>query len=123
MRRSKRIALALLVALSFLGPFIEALVRGEVEPLGKFELAETFVALALIFWWYHLDKAEHGYRAGPLMNGGMLVLTALAMPVYLLRTRGWKRGAIATAIAIGVFAALYALGEAGEWLGKKMGPP
>jgi hypothetical protein len=119
---SKYIALGLLTAVSFFGPFAESLITGTVEPYGKWELTETLVALVLIFWWYHIDKAEHGYRAGPLLNGGMLLAVIVAMPIYFIRSRGWKRGAIATAFAIGVFAVLLGLGEAAEWLGKKMGP-
>jgi hypothetical protein len=46
----------------------------------------------LIFWWYHVDKAEHGYRAGPLLNGGMLLAVVVAMPIYFIRSRGWKNG-------------------------------
>jgi len=116
--RSKRTALALLAVVSFLGPFLEVLVTGGTEPYGKWELGETLLALALIFWWYHIDKAEHGYRAGPLMNGGMLLAAVIAMPIYFIRSRGWKRGAKATLIAAGVFAILYGLGEAGEYLGR-----
>src|SRR5215470_14530421 len=118
---SKLTALGLLALVSLVGPLVEVAMTGAVDPLGKFELGET--ALALVFWWFHLDKAEHGYRAGPLMNGGMLLLTAVAMPIYLVRSRGWKRGAPAVLIAVVLFAVLYGLGEAGEWLGKKMGPP
>jgi hypothetical protein len=40
------------------------------------------------------------------------------MPIYFIRSRGWKRGAKATLIAAGVFAILYGLGEAGEYLGR-----
>ena len=121
--RSKQVALALLALVSFLGPFLETLVTGGVEPYGKWEIGETLVALVLVFCWYHVDKAQHGYRAGPLMNGAMLLVLALAMPVYLVRSRGWKRGAIAIAVAAAIFLVLLGLGEAGEWLAKKMGPP
>lgn len=114
--RSKQIALALLALVSFAGPFLEVLVTGGVEPYGKWDLAATFVALSLVFWWFHVDKAEHGYRAGPLMNGGMLLAAVVAMPIYLVRSRGWKGGAIATAVAVAVFAVLLGLGEAGEYL-------
>ena len=120
---SKTIALALLALVSFLGPFLETLITGRVEPYGTWEIAETVLALVLVFWWYHADKGERGYRAGPLMNGGMLLVMALAMPIYLIRSRGWKQGAIAVAVAVAVFVVLLGLGEAGEWLGKKMGPP
>jgi hypothetical protein len=106
----------LLALVSFAGPFLEQLVTGSVEPLGKWEIGETLVALALIFWWYHVDKAEHGYRAGPLMNGGMLLVLMIALPIYLIRTRGWKRGAIATLVAAALAAASFGLGDAGEAL-------
>ena len=114
--RSKYLALGLLALVSFVGPFLEILVTGRAEPYGKWELAETLVALALVFWWYHVDKAEHDYRAGPLLNGGMLLAIVVALPIYLVRSRGWKRGARATAIAAAVLGALFALGEAGEYL-------
>ena len=114
--RSKSIALGLLALVSFFGPFLEMLVNGHIEPYGRWELTETVAALVLVFWWYHVDKAEHGYRAGPLMNGGMLLAVVVAMPVYFVRSRGWKKGARATLVAGLVFAALYGLGEAGEYL-------
>lgn len=119
--RSKLIALALLGVVSFAGPFAEGLITGSVEPYGTWALGETFVALVLIFCWYHVDKAEHGYRAGPLMNGGMLLAAVVAMPVYLVRSRGWKRGARATTVAAVILAALFALEEAGERLGAALG--
>jgi hypothetical protein len=121
--RSKTTALALLAVVSFAGPFLETLLTGGVESYGKWEIGETVLALILVFWWYHVDKAQHGYKAGALMNGGMLLVMALAMPIYLVRSRGWKRGGIAIAVAAGVFLVLLGFGEAGEWLAKKMGPP
>ena len=120
MRRSKTVALALLALVSFFGPFLEMLLTGRVEPFGKWEIGETLLALVLVFWWYHVDKAERGYRAGPLMNGGMLLVMALAMPIYLVRSRGWKQGGIATAVAIALFLVLLGLGEAGEYLAARL---
>ena len=93
------------------------LLTGRVESFGGWEIGETLIALVLVFWWYHVDKAEHGYRAGPLMNGGMLLVLALAMPIYLVRSRGWKRGGVAIAIALAFALASFALGEAGERTG------
>jgi hypothetical protein len=108
--------LGLLAAVSFFGPFLEVLISGGIEPYGKWEVGETLIALVLIFWWYHVDKAEHAYRAGPLLNGGMLLAVVVAMPVYFIRSRGWKRGAQAIVVAALAFALLYGLGEAGEYL-------
>lgn len=106
--------------MSLVGPFVEVLVTGRVEEFGKFEMAETFVAIALIFWWYHVDKRDHGYRAGPLMNGGVLAAAIVALPIYFVRSRGWKRGALATLAALAVFGITLALGELGEWLGTRL---
>ena len=108
--------------MSFVGPFLEMLLTGRVESYGAWEIGETLVSLVLVFWWYHVDKAEHGYKAGPLMNGGMLLVLAVAMPIYLVRSRGWKRGAIAIAVAAAIFVVLLGLGEAGEWLAKDSAP-
>jgi hypothetical protein len=53
------------------------------------------------------------------MNAGILVLAIVAFPIYFVRTRGWKRGAMATLLAAGFFAILLGLGELGEWIGER----
>ena len=113
----KTIALILLGVVSLVGPFIEMLTTGKVEDLSRFDLATTLIALPLIFWWYHVDKRERDYQAGPLMNAGILVLAVVAFPIYFVRTRGWKGGAMATLLATVFFAILLGLGELGEWIG------
>ena len=113
----KTIALILLGVVSLVGPFIEMLTTGKVEDFSNFDVAATLVALPLVFWWYHVDKRERDYQAGPLMNAGILVLAVVAFPIYFVRTRGWKRGAIATLLALGVFAILLGLSELGEGIG------
>jgi len=117
LKAPKTIALILLGVVSLVGPFIEMLTTGKVEDFSNFDVAATVVALPLVFWWYHVDKRERDYQAGPLMNAGILVLAVVAFPIYFVRTRGWKRGAIATLLALGVFAILLGLSELGEWIG------
>ena len=114
----KTLALILLGVVSLVSPFVEMLATGRVEALSKFDIASTVVSIPLIFWWYHVDKREHDYRAGPLMNGGILAVAVVALPIYFVRTRGWKRGGIATLLALGVFAILLGLSELGEWIGE-----
>ena len=114
---AKRWALAILALVSFLSPLVERIVTGRVEMLSTFGVIEAVLGLVVLFWWYHLDKAEHGYRAGPLMNGGVLVLAIVALPIYFIRTRGWKRGAITIGLAALFFVATLALAELGESLG------
>src|SRR5262245_55884508 len=113
----KTLALILLGVVSLVAPLVEMLVTDQVEPLSKFDLAATVIELPLIFWWYHVDKREHGYQAGPLMNAGIIAVCVAALPIYLIRSRGWKRGIIATLLAGLVLAATFALAELGEWLG------
>ena len=116
-RRAKGAALIALALLSFASPLIEMLVNGRVETLSSYGLGETLASLVLLFWWYHLDKEEHDYRAGKLMNAGVLVLAVAALPVYFIRSRGWKRGTRALCVALLFLAATFALGEIGERLG------
>jgi hypothetical protein len=51
------------------------------------------------------------------MNVGVIALTIVALPVYFIRTRGWKRGSVSIAKGLLVFAAVILLGMLGEWLG------
>jgi hypothetical protein len=116
--RVKVWALAILALISLLVPLLEMLLTGRVEELGRFALAQNLLSIPPIFWWYHVDKAEKGYRAGPLMNVGVVALAVLALPVYFIRSRGWKRGSVSILKGIAVFAAVTLLGMLGEWLGK-----
>lgn len=93
------------------------LVTGRIEDFGRFAMVETLLAMVLVFWWYHVDKRSRGYRAGPLMNGGVLAAAVIALPVYFVRSRGWKGGLRATVLAVGFFLFTLLLEKAGEWLG------
>jgi hypothetical protein len=117
MHRWKTRAFIILAVLSFASPLLERWITGRVEMLSDFGWAEMLLSLIVFFCWYHLDKAEYDYRAGRLMNAGMLVLAALALPIYLIRSRGWPRGARAIGVALLFFAGMMVLEELGEWLG------
>ena len=92
-------------------------ITGRVEMFSAYGLAETAVSLVVLFWWYHLDKAEHNYQAGRLMNAGVLLLAVAALPIYFIRSRGWRRGARAIVLAALFLGATFVLGELGERLG------
>jgi len=117
MPRSKTAALVTLGAISFVMPAIERAMTGHVALLSNYGLTETALSLIALFWWFHLDKAEQNYRAGPLMNGGVLVAAVIALPIYFVRSRGWKRGGIAILWALLFLGVMFVLEEAGEWLG------
>src|ERR1700730_6395223 len=119
--RPKLLALGILALISLISPMIEMMVTGRVEMFSKFGMVETVVSLAVLFWWYHVDKREWNYKAGPLMNGGVLALAIFALPVYFVRSRGWKKGATNTALALAFLGVTLILGEAGEKLGAILG--
>ncbi|HET7362717.1 MAG TPA: hypothetical protein VFJ70_04000 [Burkholderiales bacterium] len=118
--RPKALALIALAAISFVAPLAERWATGRVEPFSTYGLVEMAVSLVVLFWWYHVDKAEHAYRAGKLMNSGVLLLAVIALPVYFIRSRGWQRGMRTTALALLFLGVTLALGEAGEWLGAAL---
>jgi hypothetical protein len=109
-----------LALLSLVSPMVEMAATGRVETFSSYGLAETLVSLVVLFWWYHLDKAEQNYSAGKLMNAGMLLLAAVALPIYFIRSRGWKRGARAIGVAALFVAGTLVLGELGERLGAAL---
>ena len=120
MHKWKTAALIVLAALSFASPALERAITGRVELLSNFGLAETLLSLIVLFWWFHLDKADHNYQAGRLMNAGVLLLAAITLPIYLIRSRGWKRGAMAIGVALLFLAGTFVLGELGERLGAAL---
>lgn len=120
MHKPKAAALAALGAISFVMPAIESAMTGRVEMLSSYGLVETALSIIALFWWFHLDKAEHDYRAGKLLNAGVLVFAALALPIYLVRSRGWKRGGMAILWALVFLGVMLLLETAGEWLGSSL---
>lgn len=81
-------------------------------------MAGMGISLVLLFWWWHQDKAERDYTSSRLMNAGVLMLAAIVLPIYFLRTRGWKRGGAAIGIGAAFLLLTFMLAEAGEWLGN-----
>jgi len=118
LNRRKRYALALLAAITLASPIVETLMTGRVESFSKFDLGGSFLSLLPIYWWYHLDKDQTGYQAGPLLNVGVAALAMVALPVYFVRSRGWKRGGVISLYALGAVGVLYLVETLGEVIGE-----
>src|SRR5262245_46019107 len=114
---AKAYPLAALAVISFVVPALEVIYTGRIEPMGRFDGAEALLSITAIYWWYHLDKSQRGYEAAPLMNVAIVALSVLALPVYFVKSRGWKAGGLATAMSIAVLIALGMLGMFGEFVG------
>jgi hypothetical protein len=56
------------------------------------------IAVVLIAAWCHYDSWQRSYTIGTPLRILILLLAAIGVPVYLLRTRGW-RGLISIVLA------------------------
>jgi|SRR6266850_5513973 len=61
-------------------------------------------SLALVFAWFWIDARDRAYKASIVLRVAMLVLPVVALPCYLLRSRGWVGGLRSLALSILVFA-------------------
>jgi hypothetical protein len=120
MAKQKITALALLAAIILIAPVVEGLATGRVESMSPYDIAGTVLSLLPLYWWYHVDKAEHHYRAGALMNVGIGLVAVVALPIYLVRSRGWRRGGTAIALGAAFTGVLYLLEWLGEWIGESV---
>jgi hypothetical protein len=56
----------------------------------------TVIGIFLVFIWYRLDSEQMNYRRSPWLNVGVIAIAIVALPYYFLRSRGLKKGALAT---------------------------
>ena len=115
---AKIYALVILALLSLLSPIFEVMATGHVVPFSKFDIAYTFLAITPIYWWFYIDKEQRKFHAGPIQNVGVIFLAIIALPVYFIRSRGWKQGSLSTVKAGCVFATTLFLGWLGEAIAK-----
>jgi hypothetical protein len=83
--------------------------RGGISEYLKIAL---YFAAAITFWvWLHRDATERGVsRAWQLVVGaGWLVAAIPVAPAYLLVTRGWLQGSLATLIFLAALVGLFGL--------------
>lgn len=78
-------------------------------------MAFAIMSVALIFFWFRLDSTQFGYRRSPWLNVSVIALAIIALPYYFFRSRGFKRGAIATAVMLVAYIASLVLTMAGSY--------
>lgn len=69
-------------------------------------LLSTWIAalcVALAFCWYWLDARERSYRRSWGMGIAMVLVTCIALPAYLIRSRPGARRWLSIARALGLF--------------------
>ena len=119
MSSKNKILLALVLA-SFASGAIDQYFYPGV-PFPPTAILGAIVIVLLMFSWYRIDAMQIGYKRSPWLNVGVIGLGILALPYYFFRSRGAKRGAIATvamllffltcniSMTAGLYAAYYAL--------------
>lgn len=112
--------LILLFAASFVVPLGEAVILKRIEPMGEGAVIQTALSAIAIYWWYYLDKTERAFRAGTLQNMGVAVISVVGIPVYLFRSRGFKRGILASLVAFVTLVTSGAVSYLGELIGFKI---
>jgi uncharacterized membrane protein len=66
------------------------------QQLAPSSFAISVAALGLVFVWYRLDSDSRQFKRTPLLSIAVVGVGIVAMPYYLFRTRGLRRGALAT---------------------------
>jgi hypothetical protein len=97
-----------------------AIIHRPRTPLDQYMLIDAVLAAYAIYWWYWLDKCQRGFRAGTFQNMAVAVIAVIGMPIYLFRSRGLARGAVATVAAGGIYLAAGMLSILGEIVGKRI---
>jgi hypothetical protein len=73
---------------------------------GDISVLVTLLIVAIVFVWYRRDARDRGYGATWGLNIGMVLMTVIALPWYLVRSR---RGFIPRLKALSAMGALFIL--------------
>ncbi|MBL8257168.1 hypothetical protein J2X02_001862 [Pseudoxanthomonas japonensis] len=62
------------------------------------DIVVTILGVLLIFVWYRFDAAQSGYRRNLGLDIAVIAIALIGLPYYFFRSRGAKRGLIATGL-------------------------
>lgn len=113
MNKKNLILVALAVVSFFSGAIDQYFQHGSI--LASEYLIETFVTFFLVYIWYRLDSDEYGYSRSRWLDIGVIALTVVVLPYYFFRSRGAKRGAIASGVMLLAYITSFALSIAGAF--------
>jgi uncharacterized protein YqgC (DUF456 family) len=83
----RRILIALLLYAIALSGFLTYLDMRAIREPAWVALATSLIFSGLIFWWYLADTEEQRYRRTALLNIAVIVISVIAVPYYVLRSR------------------------------------
>src|SRR5277367_6136634 len=71
------------------------------ESMGAF--ANVLLLNMATFAWFRNDASQQSYPRSAVLNVGVVGLSLLALPYYLLKSRGLKRGVMAIGLGVSIF--------------------
>jgi hypothetical protein len=116
----KTLVLALLALAAVLAGLLDAWLGTDA---GDWLLLNTLLSLVcaiLVFTWYYLDSDARGYRRTSLLNISIVAVGIVAIPYYLLRSRGAQRGLRACGLFLLALLAWFVLAAAGQGIGERL---
>ena len=94
-------------------------VRQYLFPGQEFALSDIWflpVFVFLTFYWYYLDSKERALRRPIWLDVGTVAISIVFLSVYFFRSRGFKRGLLATGVALLVFIANSIANAGGQYI-------
>lgn len=107
------ILLAVIALVAYLTGIGDILMKGS-RYYTIYYLGTMIVYAVLGVSWYHADAARLGRPCSKLMDIAIVMVLALSIPVYLFRSRGLTKGALATILFILFLVSCVALNGLGE---------
>jgi hypothetical protein len=75
----------------------------------------AIVSLVVVYAWFWIDARRRSYKASVVLRAAMLVVTVVALPYYLFRSRGFVGGMKGLASSVLVFALTMAAYRVGSF--------
>jgi hypothetical protein len=108
-------ALVLLGALSFLTGITIVLFHEHPGLDQVTTVVFMLLALVVIFWWYVQDTNALQYKRTTILNVCIIAIGFIALPYYFFRSRGFRKGAVATAYFLIIFIGWYVISYGGSY--------
>jgi hypothetical protein len=90
---------SMVLGLGFLDGVVGAWLYGNT-PLPNRAIVFVVANAFLAFLWFRLDSDQRSYRRTPFLTTAVVGISFLAIPYYLFRTRGIRRGTIGVLVLV-----------------------
>lgn len=96
--------------------FVSGATASPSPQVSGLEMLWVLLMAWLIWLWYRIDSTQLGFRRTPGLGVLVVLVAAVGIPLYLVRSRGWPQARLAVLQAIGLFLASVLLSALGASL-------